>query len=389
MLSRSLVEHSTSSAGTMPRSPLTFAEYFAGIGLFRMGLESVGWRCVYANDWSSERAQMYEGFFGERYEVKDIFSVDCEDIPPTTMATCSFPCIDLSLAGKGKGMSGKHSGAFWGFHDRLREQGLESPRVVVLENVAGWLYSNDGKDFYWTVRSLNEIGYTCDVFMLNARSFVPQSRPRLFMIGIKDTTPTGNFDRLTFRSKRLMPARLKKLMLDNDDLRWASLNVPEPPPYRNDGFSADIVERLDPKDPRWWPDRTVEKHLAMMSHPHLSMVKNIALGEKERFRTFFRRRRRDGQRAEVRSDDIAGCLRTAVGGSGKQFLVAAGNNTIRMRALTAREYARLQGVPDSLPIVADTERQSLNAFGDAVCVPVVSWLAKEVLHSLMQEETRT
>ena len=366
---------------------MTFAEYFAGIGLFRMGLESVGWRCVYANDWSSERAQIYEGFFGERYEVKDIFSVKHEDIPPTTMATCSFPCIDLSLAGKGKGMNGEHSGAFWGFHDRLREQGLESPRIVVLENVVGWLYSNDGKDFYWTTRSLNEIGYTCDVFMLNARSFVPQSRPRLFMIGIKDITPTDSLDHLTSRSKQLMPTRLKKLMLENNDLRWASLNVPEPPPYRNEGFSDDIVEKLDPEDPRWWTDQTVEKHLAMMSPPHLSMVENIALGEKERFRTFFRRRRRDGQRAEVRSDDIAGCLRTAVGGSGKQFLVAAGNNTIRMRVLTAREYARLQGVPDSLPIVADTERQSLNAFGDAVCVPVVSWLAKEVLHSLAQEET--
>lgn len=352
-----------------------------------MGLESVGWRCAYANDWSSERAQIYEGFFGERYEVKDIFSVGFKDIPTTTMATCSFPCIDLSLAGKGKGINGKHSGAFWGFHDRLREQGLESPRIVVLENVEGWLYSNDGKDFYWTTKSLNEIGYTCDVFMLNARSFVPQSRPRLFMIGIKDLAPTSNLNYLIPRSKRLMPARLKKLMVENDDLRWASLNVPEPPPYRNEGFSADIVEKLDPEDPRWWPDQTVEKHLAMMSPPHLSMVKNMSIDEQERFRTFFRRRRRDGQRAEVRSDDIAGCLRTAVGGSGKQFLVAAGNNTIRMRALTAREYARLQGVPDSLPIVADTERQSLNAFGDAVCVPVVSWLAKEVLHSLTQEET--
>lgn len=73
--------------------PLTVAEYFAGIGLFRMGLETAGWQVIYANDWSTERAQMYKGFFGEEYQVKDIFSVDSEDIPWATLATCSFPCI--------------------------------------------------------------------------------------------------------------------------------------------------------------------------------------------------------------------------------------------------------------------------------------------------------
>ena len=135
---------------------------------------------------------------------------------------------------------------------------------------------------------------------------------------------------------------------------------------------------------RWWPEHKVEKHLAMMSSSHFAMVKNMAREEGERYRTFFRRVRREGQRAEVRSDDIAGCLRTAVGGSGKQFLVAVGNDSIRMRTLTPREYARLQGVPDSFPIVANTERQSLNAFGDAVCVPVVSWIATQVLNPLIK-----
>lgn len=67
------------------------------------------------------------------------------------------------------------------------------------------------------------------------------------------------------------------------------------------------------------------------------------------------------------------------------ILVAAGNDSIRMRTLTAREYARLQGVPDTFPIVADTERQSLSAFGDAVCVPAVSWLATEILIPLTEK----
>ncbi len=377
---------STEWTGTSPieaqRIPLTFVEYFAGIGLFRMGLELAGWQLLYANDWSAERAQMYKGFFGEDYEVKDIFAVDSNHIPQATLATCSFPCVDLSLAGKGVGINGKHSSAFWGFHDKLREQASEAPPLIVLENVTGWLYSNDGRDFYETIRSLNQIGYICDAFVLNARSFVPQSRPRVFVIGAKDVPIRDNDLSLASRSKRLMPLRLKELMMQDSGIQWACFDVPEPPAYRSTGFSDDVVEALTPDDIRWWPEQKVKKHLAMMPTYHRAMVEDMAQRERESSKTFFRRRRKEGQRAEVRSDDIAGCLRTAVGGSGKQFMVTAGNGTIRMRTLTAREYARLQGVPDFLPIVADTERQSLNAFGDAVCVPVVAWLAREVLRPL-------
>ena len=367
-----------------PTVPLTVVEYFAGIGLFRMGLEAAGWRVVYANDRSAERAQLYKGFFGDSYEVKDIFSVTAKDIPQATLATCSFPCIDLSLAGKREGINGKHSGAFWGFYERLREQDTQAPPIVLLENVAGWLSSNSGRDFYTTAKSLNQLGYACDVFMLNARSFVPQSRPRLFMIGIKESGRPDKRDFSPARSEQLMPARLKRLMLETDDIQWIRLDIPEPPPHRNTGFSDEIVEKLSPRDSRWWPEQKVEKHLAMMPTSHLEMVKRMSRLRGERFRTFFRRRREEGQRAEVRSDDIAGCLRTAVGGSGKQFLVAAGNDSIRMRTLTVREYARLQGVPDRFPIRMDSERQALNAFGDAVCVPVVSWLAEEILQPLTQ-----
>ena len=365
---------------------LTAAEYFAGIGLFRMGLEAAGWHVIYANDWNHERAQIYRGFFGrsDHYDVRDIFAVKTKHIPPTTLATCSFPCIDLSLAGKRKGLNAKHSGAFWGFLDRLREQGPKAPPIILLENVTGWMYSNGGKDFYTTVQALNETGYACDVFMVNARSFVPQSRPRLFMIGLRDAFVANDRTLLNGRSKRLMPSRLKKLVMEGRDYNWAWLDVPEPPPYRNTGLSNEIVEDMPNGDSRWWSEHEVERHLAMMSPPHLEMVKEMARQEGERYRTFFRRVRRVGQRAEVRSDDIAGCLRTAVGGSGKQFLVAAGNDAVRMRTLTPREYARLQGVPDHLPITADTVRQSLSAFGDAVCVPVVSWIATQILHPVVK-----
>ena len=380
----SAASNATPATSKPLRLPFTFVEYFAGIGLFRMGLEQAGWQVVHANDWSAERAQMYNGFFGESYPVKDVFSLTAAELPKATLATCSFPCIDLSLAGKREGINGRHSGAFWGFHDILKKQGEEAPPIVLLENVTGWLYSNGGNDFCVTAKSLNELGYACDVILLDARSFVPQSRPRLFMVGVRSADLVDESPYFTSRSKRLMPPRLKSLMLQNDDIQWARLDIPEPPPYLSDGFSDRVVEKLSDNDSRWWPEQKVEKHLAMMSPSHLEMVKNLACRPEERFRTFFRRRRAQGQRAEVRPDDIAGCLRTAVGGSGKQFLVSAGDGNIRMRTLTPREYARLQGVPDSFPIIANSERQSLSAFGDAVCVPVVHWIATQVLRPLAE-----
>ena len=368
---------------------LTVAEYFAGIGLFRMGLERAGWMVAYANDWDPYRAAMYEAFFGDKYEIKDVFSVAAKDVPRTTLATCSFPCIDLSLAGNQRGLEGKHSSAFWGFYGILWEQGSEAPPIILLENVGGWLSSNKGYDFYAVAEALNEIGYACDAFMLNARCFVPQSRPRVFMVGIKEDRFSDNRclwnNRAFSRSERLLPAKLRRLIRDCDRIRWAHLNLPEPPPYTSKGFSEGIVEYLPPDDPRWWPVEQVEKHIKMMPAAHLDMVKDFVDGKQDTARTFYRRRRQTGQKAEVRSDDIAGCLRTAVGGSGKQFMVVAGKGEIRMRTLTPREYARLQGVPDKFPIVGDSERQLLNAFGDAVCVPVVSWIASNVLEPLIAD----
>jgi hypothetical protein len=111
-------------------SLLTVAEYFAGIGLVRMGLEPFGWRVVFANDISEKKYEMYKAFFPDangHYTVGDIFKVDPRQVPKTTLATCSFPCIDLSLAGNMNGIGGKHSSAFWGFIRILKSQGDSAP----------------------------------------------------------------------------------------------------------------------------------------------------------------------------------------------------------------------------------------------------------------------
>lgn len=93
--------------------PKTFLEFFAGVGLVHFGLKGSGWECAYANDISEKKEEMY------RDEFPDAAHFHCEDIWKTddvlrhitqraALATASFPCVDLSLAGQMRGLEGKH-----------------------------------------------------------------------------------------------------------------------------------------------------------------------------------------------------------------------------------------------------------------------------------------
>ena len=364
---------------------LTVAEYFAGIGLVRMGLEPCGWKVVFANDISQRKYEMYQGFFpdaADHYVVDDIFKLDPGVVPQTHLGTCSFPCIDLSLAGNMGGINGRHSCAFWGFIGMLRKQGRNAPPLLLVENVPGWLHSNNGADFKVTVQAINKLGYSCDVFTLDALHFTPQSRPRVFLVAAKPPLPKGGLTEMLTRPPSLLSGRLRESLVANARLTWFCSDIPSPPDLLAAGLS-DIVERMGDADPRWWPDDEVKRHLAMMEASHRRRVEQLSKGQRFTYRTFFRRRRKGEQRAEVRDDDLAGCLRTAVGGSGKQFLIRAGKGAVAMRAMTPREYARLQGVSDEYSIAADGV-QALTGFGDAVCVPVIRWIAANVLNPLRQ-----
>lgn len=368
------------------KSLLTVAEYFAGIGLVRMGLQPHGWQVVFANDISEKKHEMYRTFFPDadgHYLVRDIFDVGSADVPPSTLATCSFPCIDLSLAGNMNGMiNGNHSSAFWGFIKILKAQEGSAPPLILVENVPGWLYSNKGKDFSVTVQSLNELGYACDVFILDALRFTPQSRLRVFLVGTRLPVAHTTAELILTRPRSLLSDQLKKSITANKDLRWFYNEIPEPPPLNPGGLSR-IIERMSDSDSRWWSEEETSRHLAMMKEAHRERVMQLARSKQITYRTFFRRRREEQQRAEVRDDDLSGCLRTAVGGSGKQFLIQAGKGSIKMRAMTPREYARLQGVPDEYPIHVNGV-QALTGFGDAVCVPAISWIAKYILNPLAE-----
>jgi DNA (cytosine-5)-methyltransferase 1 len=360
---------------------LTCAEYFAGIGLVRLGLEQVGWNVVFANDWAHSKFEMYSAHFKDanHYKVQDIFSICPADIPDTVLATASFPCIDLSLAGNLEGIDGRHSSAFWGFTKILDNQ-VNKPRFVMLENVNGWLTSNGGQDFRITIRELNRLGYACDVFTIDAAHFVPQSRPRVFVIGMQASDVNQNIFVFSKRSSSLKTQALEKAVISNLDLFWNFLDIPALPNKIKSDLSS-VIEKISDDDEIWWSDDEVKRHLNMMSSINLEYLQGLQDLSTYSYCPMYRRVRGGKQRAELRKDGLAGCLRTARGGSSRQMLVRVGQGNLKMRLMTPREYARLQGVPDDYPL-PPKNNQALTGFGDAVCVPVIVWIADNILNPL-------
>lgn len=354
------------------------AEFFAGAGLVRAALESAGWRVVFANDIDPIKRAIYTANFGgSDFVLGDVAELHGRDVPTVELATASFPCTDLSLAGGRAGLNGHESGLLWHFLRILDEMGDRRPPVAMLENVPGFATSNGGEDLRATLHALNELGYDCDVVMIDARHFVPQSRQRVFIIASLVPLPEA----AGWRPPALRPAWLRRFVEKHPELRVRPVPIEEPPttPLR----LSDVVERLAPRNQTWWEPVRLEAFLASLSPLQAERLEARRRAKRLNWATAYRRTRGGRPVWEIRADDIAGCLRTTRGGSSKQAVVEAGRGNVRVRWMTAREYARLQGA-DALDFSAVTESQARFALGDAVCVPAVRWLAERHLVPLAQ-----
>lgn len=252
----------------------------------------------------------------------------------------------------------------------------------MLENVAGFLTSHEGQDFQDACLALNDLGYAVDAFMIDAALFVPQSRVRMFLIGKREKRPQMRVEETpSFYESQCRPHALADFILCHPDIRWALQDLPHIP-TRKTGL-ADILEDLPANSACWWSKDRAEYLLHQMSEKHRAIADKMIAGKKTSYGTVFRRVRNGRSMAELRTDTIAGCLRTPRGGSGRQILFAAGKSRYAVRLLTPRECARLMGADDfkiTVPL-----NQALFGFGDAVCVPVIRWIADNYLTTALEQ----
>ncbi|MDP1630647.1 MAG: DNA cytosine methyltransferase [Caulobacter sp.] len=361
-------------------APPSFYEFFAGGGMARLGLGD-HWRCLFANDFDPIKTATYRANFDDaeaHFHQGDVWAVEPADLPGRAdLAWASSPCQDFSLAGARAGLEGGRSSSFFGFWrlmEALNGEG-RAPRTIVIENVVGLLSSNGGRDFQALCRALADQGYHFGALEIDAAGFVPQSRPRVFVVATRSTPPPPLTGRGAFHTRSVLEAEARL----PDDLRalwvWWRLAAP---PTRNSHLSA----MLEPDETATWrPPAETDRLLDLMAAAHLGRL-NQARQAGRAVGTVFRRMRAGVQRAEIRLDGVAGCLRTPRGGSSRQTVVVATVDRVRSRLLTPREGARLMGLPDTYQLPRG-DTAAFHVVGDGVAVPVVRWLASQLIEPLL------
>jgi DNA (cytosine-5)-methyltransferase 1 len=369
----------------------SFYEFFAGGGMARAGLGE-SWTCLFANDFDAKKGLTYRRNYptGAVLRIGDVRDVAAADLPGRAdLIWGSFPCQDLSLAGVGAGLNGERSGTFYPFWDIVKAlvaQG-RGPKLIALENVLGTLTSHGGRDFDVIRGAFAEAGYRYGALVIDAALFVPQSRSRLFIIGVRadiaidpdlvSPEPVAPFHTAALRRAFEHGGETSQEMR----VWW---NIPTPP--RRDTTLAELIE-ANPTSVQWHTDSERDRLIGKMSAVNKAKVEAAKRAGRPMVGCVYKRTRRDDrgakvQRAEVRFDDIAGCLRTPAGGSSRQVIVIVDGEQVRTRLISARETARLMGLHDTYRL-PDNYNDAYHLTGDGVAVHVVRHLARELFEPLL------
>jgi DNA (cytosine-5)-methyltransferase 1 len=369
----------------------SFYEFFAGGGMVRAGL-GPDWRCLFANDFDHKKGRIYRQNWGDgELKTADVGSLTTKDIPDSAnLAWASFPCQDLSLAGAGAGLKGDRSGTFWPFWKLM--EGLiaedRAPELIVLENVCGTLTSHEGKDFAAICGRFQQVGYVVGAVVIDAELFVPQSRPRLFVIGVrenreipKELVAEGPIE--PWHTRTLATAFNKVGPKTKRGWVWWNLPMPQQRKLR---FS-DLIEE-DPKSASWFTAEETRRLISLMSPINREKVEEAKRQRRKMVGGVYKRTRpnergRKVQRAEVRFDDVSGCLRTPAGGSSRQVVVIVDGRSVKARLISTRETARLMGLPDDY-VLPENYNEAYHITGDGVVVPVVRHLAAHVFEPVLE-----
>lgn len=346
-------------------APWRMHEFFAGSGLVAYGLNGM-FASVWANDISEQKAAVYEANFGrDHFILDDIKNIKGSELPFAHLSWASFPCQDLSLAGSIGGIHASRSGLVWEWL-RVLDEIDNPPKVLSLENVPGLLSTSGGDNYRVLHMALVERGYRCGAIVLNASYFVPQSRPRVFIIAVQEKCPIPEE---LVGSGPCWLHNEAAIRLGNGLPGWIWWHTEKPP--RRTKTLKDVIDGDAPFDKDGVLNLVPERHQAKL-RAHDTV-----------YATGYRRTRNGTQQLELRFDGIAGCLRTPEGGSSKQYLIVKKGDQIHARLLTVREAARLMGAPDTF-MLPGSYNDGYKAMGDAVVLPVARFIGERFLTKIAE-----
>jgi DNA (cytosine-5)-methyltransferase 1 len=351
-------------------------DFFAGSGLASEGLKDF-FQTVWANDICPKKGAVFCANHPEHiFELGSITNISGKSLPKACVSWGSFPCQDLSLAGNLNGISSDRSGLVWEWL-RVMDEMPARPPISVAENVVGLISAANGKNFVPLHQALVNRGYKAGAVVIDAANWVPQSRKRVFIIAVKAGTNTEHLESNT--PLWCHPDSIKSIAESLD--KWVWWNIPKP-----NGKRKRLDEVIDPAAPCFDADKT-DSVIDLIPQSHIVKLRDAAAKGQNIF-PGYKRIRNGKQVLELRFDGLAGCLRTPQGGSSRQFLIIKENGSIKTRLLTVKEAAALMGVHKNYRIPG-TYNDGYKAMGDAVCVPVVRYLAKHLLYPLSQAVMET
>ncbi|MFT4925805.1 MAG: DNA (cytosine-5)-methyltransferase 1 [Phenylobacterium sp.] len=346
-------------------------DFFAGSGLVAQAMKS-----CFDTVWANDICQKKQAVFAANHPPDIFYSGSIEhingrDLPAHEVSWASFPCQDLSVAGNITGIKGQRSGLVWQWL-RVIDEMAQHPPVVVAENVVGLVSAKSGEHYLSLHNALRERGYSVGAVMLDAVNWLPHSRPRIFVIGIKQ-----NLDYSSYTTQKPNWAHSKAIIsIAAKAKEWVWWQLPTPAPRTTDLSS--MIDFALPFDDA----QKVSHHLNMIPDNHkLKLAAAAAVKKGVKVFPGYKRTRHGKQVLEIRFDGIAGCLRTPSGGSSRQQLVIYKDGILGTRLISIREAARLMGAEDSYQIPG-SYNQGYKAMGDAIAVPAVNYLSEHLLSKL-------
>lgn len=306
----------------------TFIDLFAGLGGFRIALESLGAKCVYSNEWEESVAKVYESNFGD-YPEGDITKVDENSIPDHDILCAGFPCQAFSISGKQRGFEDSRGTLFF---DVARIVKAKRPKIVFLENVKNFASHDYGRTLEVVKNTMEELGYSFNQRVLNALDYgIPQKRERIYMVCFRNDLEVVNFE------------------------------YPDPFPLKR--HVEDYILDESPETAKLYvdrPDTVINKADTECSN------RTIRLGTVNK----------GGQGERIYSTKGIAITLSAFGGG---IFAKTGGYLIngKTRKLHPRECARLMGFPDEY-IICDSMNKAYQHFGNSVVIDVLQLIGVQI-----------